>query len=74
MINYCGIGDDARIGIAFEKKRTKSKTCNKCVYAIEGFKKLFCCCKRLSWVNYVSYLKTYKHEEEMKHDNFIDNR
>lgn len=71
MINYCGIGDDARIGIAFEMKRTKSKCCNKCVYAIEGFKKLFCCCKRPSWVNYVKHLKTFKYEEEKRDQNSL---
>ena len=32
---------DAKIGIGFEKKRTKSQIWNKMRYAYEGFKKLF---------------------------------
>jgi hypothetical protein len=51
MVNYCGIGDDAMIGIGFEKRRTGNRCCNKFVYAIEGLKKFLCCCLRTSWVN-----------------------
>ena len=42
MSNYCSIGVDARIGFGFDKNRTKSKICNKIVYAWEGVKKFFC--------------------------------
>eukprot|EP01017_Pseudomicrothorax_dubius_P040357 TRINITY_DN6303_c0_g1_i3.p1 TRINITY_DN6303_c0_g1~~TRINITY_DN6303_c0_g1_i3.p1 ORF type:complete len:363 (+),score=61.82 TRINITY_DN6303_c0_g1_i3:89-1177(+) len=41
MSNYLSIGIDARIGFGFDKKRTRSTICNKCVYGWEGFKKLF---------------------------------
>lgn len=44
MINYFGVGDDARIGFAFERKRTGNRFCNKLVYFYEGLKKQFCCC------------------------------
>lgn len=42
LVNYCSIGIDARIGLGFDKKRTKSRFCNKVVYAWEGVKKLCC--------------------------------
>lgn len=35
------MGVDARVGLGFDKKRTKSQLCNKIVYACEGMKKLF---------------------------------
>ena len=35
------IGVDSRIGFGFDKNRTQSAFCNKCVYCWEGFKKLF---------------------------------
>lgn len=42
MSNYFSMGIDSRIGLGFDKRRTKSKCCNKCVYGLEGFKKMFC--------------------------------
>ncbi len=39
--NYVSMGVDARVGLGFDKKRTKSQLCNKVVYACEGIKKLF---------------------------------
>lgn len=41
MSNYFSIGIDARIGLGFDKHRTKSQLGNKCVYCWEGMKKLF---------------------------------
>ena len=41
--NYMSIGMDARIGLGFEKKRTKSTFYNKVRYAWEGFKKSCLC-------------------------------
>ena len=42
FINYTSLGYDARIGYNFDKNRTSSRTGNKCVYVIEGLKKIFC--------------------------------
>ena len=42
FINYLSLGYDARVGFNFDKQRTKSRLCNKCVYFWEGFKKNFC--------------------------------
>ena len=42
FINYMSLGYDARVGFNFDKKRTSSRCCNKCVYFWEGLKKNFC--------------------------------
>mmetsp|Transcript_2700 Transcript_2700/g.6009 ORF Transcript_2700/g.6009 Transcript_2700/m.6009 type:complete len:407 (+) Transcript_2700:84-1304(+) len=42
MSNYFSIGVDARIGLGFDKRRSKSKTWNKCIYVWEGLKKMCC--------------------------------
>ena len=42
MTNYFSTGLDARIGLGFDKKRSKNKNKNKCVYFWEGVKKMFC--------------------------------
>lgn len=39
MSNYCSIGIDARIGLGFDKNRSKSRWINKLIYAWEGLKK-----------------------------------
>merc|ERR1711879_793249 len=36
MINYFSIGEESRLGYAFDKKRTRSQTCNLLVYFMEG--------------------------------------
>lgn len=41
ITNYFSFGVDARIGYGFDKRRTSSVCCNKCVYCLEGFKKQF---------------------------------
>lgn len=42
FINYVSLGYDARVGYNFDSKRTNSRNKNKCIYFIEGAKKLFC--------------------------------
>lgn len=44
MINYFSMGEDARVGAGFEKKRTKSRLCNQCVYAFTGIWNIINCC------------------------------
>lgn len=46
MINYFSIGEDARVGTGFEKKRTTNRLCNACVYACTGLCNFICVCKR----------------------------
>jgi len=36
MINYFSIGQESKVGVAFDKNRTSSQTCNLCVYACQG--------------------------------------
>eukprot|EP00928_Gymnodinium_smaydae_P097271 TRINITY_DN8767_c0_g2_i2.p2 TRINITY_DN8767_c0_g2~~TRINITY_DN8767_c0_g2_i2.p2 ORF type:complete len:512 (-),score=102.27 TRINITY_DN8767_c0_g2_i2:43-1362(-) len=36
MINYFSVGQECKVGIEFDKHRTKSQTCNLFVYAAEG--------------------------------------
>lgn len=59
MANYFSIGVDARIGFGFDKLRTTSRCCNKCVYCWEGFKKLF--------------LKTAKVRDAIENVELLDN-
>ncbi|EER04109.1 diacylglycerol kinase, epsilon, putative [Perkinsus marinus ATCC 50983] len=40
ICNYFSIGVESRIGLGFDKHRTKSKLLNKAVYVVEGTKKL----------------------------------
>jgi diacylglycerol kinase (ATP) len=41
MGNYFSIGVESRIGVGFDRNRTTSQSCNKCVYICEGAKKNF---------------------------------
>lgn len=50
MSNYFSFGVDARIGFGFDKGRTGSALCNKCVYCWEGFKKMFIRTRRINEV------------------------
>lgn len=52
MINYFGLGEDGRLGLEFEKRRTGSKYCNDCCYICVGAKAVFCpCCSRSSQIS-----------------------
>ena len=42
FINYISFGFDARVGYNFDKKRSNSRNMNKCIYFVEGLKKIFC--------------------------------
>ena len=49
MINYFSMGEDARIGTGFEKKRTKNRCCNNLNYGLIGLCNFICgacCCQR----------------------------
>ena len=48
MCNYFSIGIESRIGLGFDKKRTKSQFLNKAVYGWEGLKKLFTSTPKIS--------------------------
>jgi len=37
MINYFSVGQESKVGLDFDKHRTKSQTCNLLVYACSGF-------------------------------------
>jgi diacylglycerol kinase (ATP) len=41
MVNYFSIGIDARIGLGFDKNRSKNVYMNRFIYFLEGLKKLF---------------------------------
>jgi diacylglycerol kinase (ATP) len=62
MINYWGMGEDARVGVGFEKNRTATRCCNKVVYCWIGFVNMVCRCRRPPSVfSRIEYLKTKKH-------------
>lgn len=78
MINYWGMGEDARIGVGkllillkvtgFEKNRTKTRCCNKVVYCCIGFCNMVCKCRRPPSVfSRIEYLRTKKHSDIMAH-------
>jgi len=46
IINYFSFGVESRIGLGFDKSRTKSRLCNMCVYTYEGIKKLLTSTKK----------------------------
>lgn len=46
MINYFGMGEDARVGTGFEKNRTKQRCCNAWLYLFIGAWNCVCCCRR----------------------------
>lgn len=56
MCNYFSIGVESRIGLGFEKKRTSHAITNKCVYGIEGLKKMCCCSKTLKIKDVVDFM------------------
>ena len=48
MINYFGLGEDGKIGMGFERRRTTTRCCNKAWYAIYGACLLISCCRGLT--------------------------
>jgi diacylglycerol kinase (ATP) len=69
MSNYFSIGLDARIGLGFDKHRTKSKCCNRFFYFWEGIKKMCCCLKTASIPEVV---KSVKEQDNVIFDNASD--
>lgn len=59
MLNYFGIGEDARIAMGFEVKRTANKCTNEVVYFWEGLKK-WCCNPTRRIKNQLEYMGTEK--------------
>ncbi|CDW73512.1 diacylglycerol [Stylonychia lemnae] len=57
MINYFGMGEDGRIGVAFEKNRTKYRCCNNCIYCWAGFKNFLGCCRNQTIAEQIDYMK-----------------
>lgn len=49
MCNYLSFGVDARIGMRYERKRTRKRCCNKCCVFWEGVKRLSNCCFDTTW-------------------------
>jgi diacylglycerol kinase (ATP) len=64
MINYFSIGEDARAGTGFEKKRTKYRCCNNSIYVALGVCNLicgFCCNRRPALISQqIDYVRTLK--------------
>lgn len=57
MCNYFSIGVESRIGLGFDKKRTRNAFCNKTRYFTEGVKKMFgCCTKTLKIKEIIDYV------------------
>lgn len=70
MINYFSMGEDARVGTGFEKKRTKNRCCNNVIYGILGLCNFFCgacCCRRPPLITeQIEYAKSLKGTEYPK--------
>lgn len=43
MCHSFSFGSDARTGLAFERRRTRNRFCNRFMYAFEGFKNFIRC-------------------------------
>jgi hypothetical protein len=67
MLNYMGFGQDARIGIGFEKLRTTNKSVNDCIYVWEALKKM-CCLSNLDPNKRMDYLAVVDEQEQAKLD------
>ena len=59
FINYISLGYDARVGYNFDKSRTDSRFRNKCIYFIEGLKKI-CCKKTMGVQKFLDTLIVYE--------------
>ena len=78
FINYISLGYDARVGYNFDPKRASSRNLNKCIYFLEGLKKL-CCQKTNSIQAFIDTFTVYDSpdnsidEESFFSDNNTDN-
>jgi diacylglycerol kinase (ATP) len=72
MINYFSMGEDARVGTGFEKKRTKNRCCNNVTYAFLGLCNFICaacCCRRPPLItDQIEYARSLKGTEYPKKD------
>ena len=62
FINYISFGYDARVGYNFDAHRTNSRCLNKCIYFIEGSKKMFCR-KTISVNSFLDSFTVYESDE-----------
>ena len=62
FINYISLGYDARVGYNFDAHRTNSRCMNKCVYFIEGTKKM-CCRKTITVQEFLESFTVYESDE-----------
>ena len=62
FINYVSLGYDARVGYNFDSKRSKSRNMNKCIYFLEGLKKI-CCRKTVPVSGFIENFTVYDSEE-----------
>lgn len=62
FINYLSLGYDARVGFGFEKSRSGSRCCNKCIYFWEGMKKN-CCRKTVKLDSFLESFQVVKLED-----------
>ena len=63
MINYCGLGEDGRVGVAFERRRTNSRCCNLTVYGIVGACFFLGCCRGDTVAQQIEYIRTLDKKE-----------
>ena len=71
FINYVSLGYDARVGYNFDSKRTSSRNRNKCVYFIEGLKKI-CCQKTVSVQKFIDTFTVYDNSDSSENqDSFF---
>ena len=69
MINYWSMGEDARVGTGFDKKRTKNRFCNTVVYGAVGLYNWICgscCCRRPPLITeQLEYVRTLKGKQQI---------
>ena len=63
MINYCGLGEDGRVGVAFERYRTNSRCCNLSVYGVIGACFFLGCCRGDTVAQQIEYIRTLDKKE-----------
>ena len=75
FINYASLGYDARVGYNFDPKRSSGRNLNKCIYFLEGAKKMFCR-KTNSIQKFIDTITVYESENNSINQEsfFSDNR